>query len=93
MKKSEKPKRKVSNVMLVIIVIMIITFTLGCFAMQYVTGTEISGALITAWFAFWGTEIIALTAIKTSKLKHSKDGETLGDPEEDSATEEEEIDG
>ena len=66
--KVEKPKRKVSNIMLVIICIMIILYTAADFALQYFAGVEVSPTLTTAWFAFWGTEIVALTAIKTAKV-------------------------
>ena len=68
-----KTKKKVSNIMLVIICTMIIGYTLADFALQYFTQIEVSPTLTNAWFAFWGTELIALTAIKTSKVKHGKD--------------------
>ena len=68
-----KPKKKVSNIMLVIICTMIILYTIADFALQYFTSIEVSPTLTTAWFAFWGTELVALAAIKTSKLKHNKD--------------------
>ncbi len=70
---TNKPKRKVSNIMLVLICVMIILYTVADFVLQYFTHIEVSPTLTTAWFAFWGTEIIALTAIKTSKVKHGKD--------------------
>ena len=68
-----KPKKKVSNIMLVIICIMIIGYTAADFALQYFTQIEVSPTLTNAWFAFWGTELIALTAIKTTKVKHGQD--------------------
>jgi biotin transporter BioY len=67
---SNKPKKTVSNIMLVVICAMIILYTAADFALQYFTSIEVSPTLTTAWFAFWGTEIIALAAIKTSKVKH-----------------------
>ena len=68
-----KPKKKVSNIMLVIICTMIIGYTVADFALQYFTQIEVSPTLTNAWFAFWGTELIALTAIKTTKVKHGQD--------------------
>lgn len=68
-----KQKKKVSNIMLVIICTMIIGYTVANFALQYFAGVEVSPTLTNAWFAFWGTELIALTAIKTTKVKHGKD--------------------
>ena len=68
-----KPKKKVSNIMLVIICLMIILYTVADFALQYFTSIEVSPTLTTAWFAFWGTELVALAAIKTTKVKHNKE--------------------
>lgn len=61
-------KKKVSNLMLVIVCIMIIVYAVASFALQYFTQVEISPTLTTAWFAFWGTEIISLAGIKISKV-------------------------
>ena len=63
-------KKKVSNIMLVFIVVAIVLYTAANFALQYFTSIEVSPTLTTAWFAFWGVELINLTAIKTSKIKH-----------------------
>ena len=65
-----KQKKKVSNVMLVLICIMIILYTAANFVLQYFASVEVSPTLTTAWFAFWGTELVALAAIKTTKVKH-----------------------
>lgn len=62
---------KVSNIMLVIIVIAIIGYTVASFLLQYVSGVEISSTLTTCWFSFWGAELVSLAAIKTSKVKHN----------------------
>ena len=68
-----KPTKKVSNIMLVLICSMIILYTVADFVLQYFAGIEVSPTLTTAWFAFWGTEIVALAVIKTSKVKHGQD--------------------
>ena len=70
---SNKPKKKVSNIMLVVICFMIIIYTVADFILQYFTSIEVSPTLTTAWFAFWGTELVALAAIKTTKVKHQKE--------------------
>ena len=72
----KKKKRKVSNIMLVFICIMITLYAVANFLLQYYTQVEVSPALTTAWFSFWGVELISLTAIKTSKLKHKVKDET-----------------
>lgn len=69
----QKPKRKVSNIMLVLICTMIILYTAANYALQYFTSVEVSPTLTNAWFAFWGTEIVALTAIKTVKVIKDKE--------------------
>ena len=72
---------KVSNIMLVLICVMVILYTAATFALQYFTTVEISPTLTTAWFAFWGTELVALAAIKTSKVKHGQDNISIDDEE------------
>ena len=66
-------KRKVSNIMLVLICTMIILYAIAAFALQYFAQVEISPTLTTAWFTFWGVELVNLAIIKTSKIKHQKD--------------------
>ena len=88
---SNKPKKKVSNIMLVLICLMIIIYTTADFALQYFAGIEVSPTLTTAWFAFWGTEIVALAAIKTSKVKHGKDASNDTSAEQVSGTSEDGI--
>lgn len=70
---TNKPKKKISNIMLVVVCIMIVAYAAANFVLQYYTSIEVSPTLTTAWFAFWGTEIVALAAIKTSKVKHGQD--------------------
>lgn len=69
----KKQKRKVSNIMLVLICAMIILYTAADFALQYFANVEVSPTLTTAWFTFWTVEIVALAAIKTSKVKHGQE--------------------
>ena len=69
----EKKKKKVSNIMLIIIVIAIVGYVTADFILQYKSGIEISPTITTCWFVFWSTEIVALTGIKLSKVKHNYD--------------------
>ena len=82
-----KPKRKVSNIMLVLICTMIILYTGATFVLQYFTQVEISPTLTTAWFTFWGTELVALAAIKTTKVIRGEE-EPTDDNEDDFNTQE-----
>lgn len=63
-----KPKKKVSNIMIVVTCIMIILYAVADFALQYFARVEVSPTLTTAWFAFWGSEAGFLTCIKISKV-------------------------
>ena len=65
---NNKPKKKVSNIMLVVVCLMIILYAAADFALQYFTSVEVSPTLTTAWFAFWGTEIVALAGLRVSKV-------------------------
>ncbi len=78
-------KKSTSNVMLVLIVIAIVLYTAAAFALQYFAHEEISSTVTTAWFTFWTVEIVALAAIKTSKVKHEykKDDGEETEQEED----------
>lgn len=86
---SKKPKSKVSNIMLVLICTMIILYTIADFFLQYFANVEVSSTLTVSWFAFWGTELVALAAIKTSKVKHQKDEEPSVEESDEIINEEE----
>ena len=61
-------KKKVSNIMLVVVCTMILAYTVASFVLQYHIGIEVSPTLTTAWFSFWGAELFALAGIKVSKV-------------------------
>ena len=61
-------KKKVSNAMLIVVCIMIVLYAAADFALQYFTSIEVSPTLTTAWFSFWGGELLYLTGIKVSKV-------------------------
>lgn len=63
-----KNKKSMSKILIVIICIMIILYTAANFVLQYFTQIEVSPTLTNAWFAFWGTELVALAGIRISKL-------------------------
>ena len=79
---NNKSKKKVSNIMLVLICTMIILYTAADFALQYFAGVEVSPTLTNAWFAFWGTELIALAAIKTTKVIKNRDKSNIDEENE-----------
>ena len=75
-------KKKVSNIMLVIIIIAIVLYTVANFLLQYFAGIEVSPTLTTAWFTFWGAEIVALAGIKISKVTKGSDSSESADDNE-----------
>ena len=79
--KNNKPKKKVSNILLVLICIMIILYTAANFALQYFVQVEVSPTLTQAWFTFWGAELMALAGIKITKVV--KGEESKNETEED----------
>ena len=66
----DRKKRKVSNIMLVAIIVAIVGYVIASFWLQYVTGIAIDPTITTCWFGFWTVEIIALTTIKNNKTKY-----------------------
>ena len=64
----ERKKKKVSNIMLVVVMLAIIAYAAANFILQYFTTIEVSPTLTTAWFSFWGGEILCLAGIKISKV-------------------------
>ena len=71
----DRKKRKVSNIMLVVIVVAIVGYAIASFWLQYATGTAIDSTLTTLWFSFWTAEILALTSIRNYKTKYKTDEE------------------
>lgn len=69
----EKSKKKVSNIVLAIIITLIILYTVGAFVLEAMFAREISPTLTGAFFSFCSVELVNLAAIKTSKVKHGKD--------------------
>ena len=69
----DRRKRKVSNIMLVIIVVAIMAYTIASFWVQYKTGVAIDATLSTLYYGFWTVELISLTTIKNSKTKYGTD--------------------
>ena len=77
--------KKVSNLVLIAAVTAVVGYGITATIVQIITGTELSPTLTTAWFSFWGAEIIALATIKNCKTKHST--EETEDIEDENITE------
>ena len=75
-----RKKQRTSTVMLIVIVIAIISYTIASFWVQYHTGVQVDSTLTTCFYTFWGSELVMLTTLKTSKIiKGHKDDDQDGD--------------
>ena len=72
-------KKKFMDRMVVLSAAMIVLFTIAAIVLQFVTSVELSGTLITCWYAFWTAEIFSLVSIKNTNTKHK----IRDEPEED----------
>ena len=61
-------RRKISNIMLFVVVTAIVGYVAANFILQYKTGMSMDSTITTAWFSFFTVEIVALTGIKVSKV-------------------------
>ena len=65
----EKTKRKYSKIIVILVITLNILFTIATFIIT-ILGYTIPDALIVAWFAFTGTELLALATIKNTETKY-----------------------
>lgn len=68
-------KKKFSNFVIVVAILMIVCYTIACLLIQWQTSTEVSSVLTTAWYSFWTCEVFALAGIKITKVIKKKDEE------------------
>jgi uncharacterized membrane protein len=59
---------RVSNLVLIVVIIAILLYTAAAFYLQFTTGLEISSTLTALWYTFWTTEVLVLGGIKISKV-------------------------
>lgn len=67
----ERKKRKVSNILLVVVVMAITAYTVANLWITYTTGTSIDSTLTTCFYTFWGSELFLLAGIRVSKIKNN----------------------
>ena len=63
-----RKKKRTSTIMLIIIVVAIVAYTVASFWLQYTTGTQIDSTLTTCFYTFWGSELVMLATLKTTKI-------------------------
>lgn len=65
----KKPQSRYSKKIVLIVILLNVIFTIAAFAVT-ILGFEISDALVVSWFAFTGTELLALATIKNTETKY-----------------------
>ena len=65
----ERRKHKISNIVLFVVIAAVIIYTVASFWLTYVSGVSIDPTLTTCVFTFFGSELLALTGIKISKVR------------------------
>lgn len=73
----DKKKKKVSNIMLVVIVVAVVSYTVANFWLAYKTGAYMDSTLTTCFYTFWGSELVALAGIRTSKIFKGYNNENI----------------
>lgn len=69
----DKKKRKVTNIMLTIVVIATTAYAIASFCLTYTTGINIDPTLTTCFYALWSGELLGLVTIKVGKVIKNKD--------------------
>ena len=69
----ERKKRKVTNIMLTIVVIATTAYAIASFWLTYATGVSIDPTLTTCFYALWAGELLGLVTIKIGKVVKNKD--------------------
>lgn len=64
-----KNGKKVSNIMLVAVILSIVAYTVASFWLAYATGISIDSTLTTCFYTFWSCEVLALAGIRISKVR------------------------
>jgi len=88
----KQKKKKVNIIVLAAAVTAVVSYAVVAAFFQLFTAAELSPTLTTAWFGFWGVEIIALAAIKTTKVKKGADNGSSEDLTHESGSTAERVD-
>jgi hypothetical protein len=81
----KKKKFRMSKLIVPFVIISIFSFTGLAIWLQFTKTMELSATLITCFFAFCGTELLALASIEKTKIKNHQDldGDGVPDDEDD----------
>lgn len=76
----ERKRRKVSNILLVVVVTAITVYTVANLWITYATGVSIDSTLTTCFYAFFSSELFLLAGIRISKIKNNYDNTSCDEP-------------
>ena len=79
----KKKKFRMSKLIVPFVIVSIFSFTGLAIWLQFSGHMELSSTLITCFFAFCGTELLALASIEKTKIKNHKDLDGDGIPDEE----------
>ena len=77
-----KKKHHISKWIVVFVILSIFCFTGLAIYLQFVTSVELSATLITCFYGFCTTEILALASIKKCRIKNDIDNDGIPDDED-----------
>jgi hypothetical protein len=77
-KRKNKRRKHFADYVVGVSLAAVLTYTAAAFTLQFVGGMEISPQLTICFFAFFGTELASLAAIKRGKIKKEAEAETNG---------------
>ena len=79
----KKKRFRMSKFIVPFVIISIFSFTGLAIWLQFTKTMELSATLITCFFAFCGTELLALASIEKTKIKNHQDLDSDGVPDEE----------
>ena len=77
-----KKKKHISTFIVIFVILSIFGFTGLAIWLQFATTVELSATLITCFYAFCTTELLALASIKKCKIKTDIDNDGVPDDED-----------
>lgn len=75
-------KRHISKWIVIFVILSIFIFTGLAIYLQFITSVELSATLITCFYGFCTTEILALASIKKCRIKNDIDNDGIPDDED-----------
>lgn len=75
-------KKHISKFIVIFVILSVFSFTGLAIWLQFYGNTELSATLITCFYAFCTTELLALASIKKTRINNDIDGDGIPDDED-----------